>query len=92
MEIWTIIKRLLNKKSKKSYYPLEFLNNGSTISGNKKITEYFNEFFVNIDPPLARNVPKCNTNFEYFLGGSRPGAEVLGTLALESIFEVLVLI
>ena len=59
-ETWKIIKSLLNKKSKKSYYPSEFLNNGSTISGNKIIAEYFNKFFVNIiGPSLARTITKC---------------------------------
>ena len=60
-ETWKIINKLLNKKStKKSSYPSEFKNNGSTISGNKNIAEHFNQFFVNIGPTLAKNIPKCN--------------------------------
>ena len=40
----------------------------STVSGNKKIAEYFNQFFVNIGPSLARTIPtKCNTSFVSFL-------------------------
>lgn len=68
-ETWKIINKLFNKKStKNSSYPSEFKNNGSTISGNKNIAEHFNQFFVNIGPTLAKNIPKCNSNYKSFLG------------------------
>ena len=67
-ETWKIIKSLLNKNSQKSYYPSEFKNNGSTISGNKNIAEYFNQFFVNIGPSLVRTIPTCNASFVSYLG------------------------
>ena len=87
-ETWKIIKSLLNKKSKKSYYPSEFKNNGSTISGNKKIAEYFNQFFVNIGPSLARTIPKCNTSFVSYLGDRVEESLFLNPVSEEQILAI----
>ena len=87
-ETWKIIKNLLNKKSKKSYYPSEFKNNGSTISGNKKIAEYFNQFFVNIGPSLARTIPKCNIHFVSYLGDRVEESLFLNPVSEEQILAI----
>ena len=59
-ETWKIINSLINKQSKKKMCYTEFSSNGHTIIGDKNVANYiygFNQFFVNIGPALASDIP-----------------------------------
>ena len=66
-ETWRILNALINKKQKGSEYPTQFNDNTNKVTGNENIANGFNKFFSNIGPALARNIPKCNTNFTHYL-------------------------
>ena len=68
-ETWTIINDLVNKTySTRLSYTTEFIKNGSIISGNMNIAEYFNSFFANIGPTLPKGIPKSDRHVETVLG------------------------
>ena len=66
-ETWRILNTIINKKQKGSEYPTQFKDNTNKVTGNENIADGFNKFFSNIGPALARNIPKCNTNFTHYL-------------------------
>ena len=41
----------------------EFENKGESITGDENIANGFNNYFVNIDPSLADNIPVSDTHF-----------------------------
>ena len=88
-ETWKIINDLLNKKRvRRLSYPTEFKSNGSTISDNKAIAEYFNNFFVNVGPTLAKNIPTCSNNFESFLSNRVDESIFLNPVTDEEILAI----
>ena len=43
----------------------EFSSNGHTIIGDKNVANGFNQFFVNIGPALASDIPKSNSDNDF---------------------------
>ena len=66
-ETWIIVNTLINKKQKGSEYPTQFKDNTNKVTGNENIANVFYKLFSNIDPALARNIPRCNTNVTHYL-------------------------
>ena len=81
-ETWKILNSVIKKKTKGTTYPAEFSNNGATISGNKNIANSFNNFFVNVGPSLANNIPRSNDVFTRYLSD-----KVEDTLFLKPVTE-----
>ena len=65
-ETWKILNCLINKQNKSKPYSTEFIKNGNIVRGDNNIANGFNNFFVDIGPSLANNIPKtddpANTN------------------------------
>ena len=43
----------------------EFNSNEQNISGDKNVANGFNQFFVNIGPALASDIPKSNSDNDF---------------------------
>jgi hypothetical protein len=68
--IWkTLINNILNRKTKKTTLPEQFIDNmsSSKIDDPKKIANKFNDYFVNIGPNLAKKIRNTNTTFDKYL-------------------------
>ena len=57
---WSIIKSVIGKYKQKQNQKLFKLNDGSTTDNGKIISDKFNDFFINVGPNLAKNIPKMN--------------------------------
>ena len=65
-ETWIIINSVINKQSKKKKMCCTAFNsNGHKISGDKNVANGFNQFFVNIGPALASNIPRSNSDNDF---------------------------
>ena len=71
---WSIIKDVINKKTKGSSSS-KFVINGSTVTDNITIAKLFNKYFVNVASELASKIPKSKADptktikiipFQYF--------------------------
>ena len=65
-DTWKIINNVLNKQKKKVSVP-KIKIDGNLIDNPKDIAESFNEYFVNVGPNLARNIPNCDKKFDDYL-------------------------
>lgn len=54
---WDNINTLLNRGKKVFNYPVNFTDNGVSISNPLDIANAFNTFFTNLGPDLAKNIP-----------------------------------
>ena len=48
----------------------EFEKNGEPITGNENIANEFNNYFVNVGPSLADNIPATDIHFSQYLSDS----------------------
>ena len=56
---WQVVNQCINKNIKISSLPKCFVANNVEIHDQLEITTGFNNFFVNIGPNLAKNLPEC---------------------------------
>ena len=63
---WKIINNVLNKH-RKSTYINELRCSDRLLNQSPDIAEAINNFFVNIGPDLARNIPSTRTHFSDYL-------------------------
>ena len=57
---WAIIKSVIGKYKQKNIQKIFKLNDGNTTDNCKIISDKFNDFFINVGPNLAKNIPKMN--------------------------------
>ena len=57
---WSVIKSVINKTKHNHTSCNKFLINDKISSDNNDIAKHFNDFFVNIGPSLAKNIPKAS--------------------------------
>ena len=50
-----------------TYFPKRLIVNNKDIHDNKSIAETFNNYFINVGPNLAVNIPETARNFESYL-------------------------
>ena len=60
---WEVIREILNK-DKKVEYPMYFNETGTSINDECVISNKFNDFFVNIGPNLARQIPQDDSIYQ----------------------------
>ena len=63
---WSIIKQVINK-TKSSQKSAEFLYNNGILKDKVSIANAFNNFFVNIGPTLAAQIPKIGYHYQNFM-------------------------
>ena len=69
---WNVINEILNKKRVKSTNVNYLMHNGKRCTDNKRIANIFNNFFKNIGPSLANNLPNANKTFKEWMNVSSP--------------------
>ena len=62
---WGVIKNMINKNKQNKPFN-QFLVNGILTENPKIIANKFNDFFTNIGPTLASQIPQTNTSFRNF--------------------------
>ena len=69
-ETWKILNEVINKCKNKPTYPEYFIKNHKRISKKEDIANGFNNFFTNVGPNLAKNIPlpKHDTTIYDYLG------------------------
>ena len=65
---WKLINEVINKRKPKSELSDAFLVNKSLITDPVKISNKFNEYFINVEPKLAEKIPDNHIHFSTFLG------------------------
>ena len=60
-DTWKILNAAMNKKKSSTEFPTHFELNGTNIVNKQIIADEFNNFFVNVGPNLAMNVPVVKT-------------------------------
>ena len=68
---WKIIKQIINKHSGKQCIT-NFLHNNTTINEGQAISDLFNDYFTNVGPNLAKNIPASRNSPQDYLKGSFP--------------------
>ena len=62
-ETWKLLNSIINTKKKTMQVGNEFENKGESITGDEHIANWFNNYFVNVGPSLADNIPATDTQF-----------------------------
>ena len=57
IETWKILNEVINKRKNKPTYPEYLIKNNKRISKKDYIANGFNNFFTNVGPNLAKNIP-----------------------------------
>ena len=83
-ETWKLLNSIINKKKKTMLLGNEFEKNGEPITGNENIANGFNNYFVNVGPSLADNIPATDTHFSQYLSDS---TNVTNSLFLNPVTE-----
>ena len=87
-ETWKLLNSIINKKKKTMQVGHEFENKGESITGDEHIANGFNDYFVNVGPSLADNIPATDTQFSQYLSAS---TNVKNSLFLNPVTEVEIL-
>ena len=69
-QTWKIINKLIGKTKKKDKLPLQFIDNGETITKPNDIANRFNNYFINVGPTLSSKIDKTAKTFKEYLGNS----------------------
>ena len=56
-ETWKVLNEVINKRKNKRTYPEYFIKSNKRISQKEDIANGFNNFFANVGPNLAKNIP-----------------------------------
>ena len=59
-DTWTIFNAAMNTKKSSTEFPSNFELNGTNIVNKQTIADEFNNFFINVGPNLAKNIPAVN--------------------------------
>ena len=64
---WLVINDLLGRKKSLNDIPDSFESKGKILTGPTKIAEGFNDFFANIGPNLAKEIPNSKSSYLNYL-------------------------
>ncbi len=87
-ETWKLLNSIINTKKKTMQVGNEFENKGESITGDENIANGFNNYFVNVGPSLADNIPDTDTQFSQYLSAS---TNVKNSLFLNPVTDVEIL-
>ena len=66
VKTWNIISSVINNK-KSTIKCSKFTHNGRDVTDDRDIANYFNQYFANIGPNLAKTIPNSSSTYETFL-------------------------
>ena len=66
-QTWKIIDKVINEKSTKRKLPNAFTYNNDKITDPISIANKFNDYFANVGPNLAKQIPESSSSFVSFL-------------------------
>ena len=84
-ETWKLLNSIINTKKKTMQVGNEFENKGESVTGDEHIANGFNNYFVNVGPSLADNIPDTDTQFSQYLSAS---TNVKNSLFLNPVTDV----
>ena len=68
-QTWCILNDIIKRKQNSANIPSEFVSDGKIIKGKSDVANGFNDFFVNIGPNLAKQIPTHNNiNITNYMG------------------------
>ena len=85
---WAVIKQVLNK-IKPDGLPNKFNIDNNVISDKYKISEAFNNFFVNIGPNLAKNISNNTDDPISFMSPQTPGSMFINPVNVTELSEII---
>ena len=86
---WAVLKSIINKKRNKRVQTRFRLANHDIITDKKLISEGFNDFFANIGPKLASNIPPQATSVEQFMGDRILQSILISEVTMEEFSEII---
>lgn len=81
-QTWNLLNSIMNKNKQRSSPNIVFRHDDKEISDPTEIANHFCNFFSNIGPNLARNIPNTNVSPKSFLPG-----EFLSSIFIETVSE-----
>ena len=84
---WKVINEALHSKNDTDP-PKYVFKDDRKVDDPAEIAEVFNEYFVNIGPNLANNIPNSNTNFRNFLKDQNPQSMFFAPAVEEEIKDI----
>ena len=79
----------MGQKKQNVDIPDFFVSNGIKITGEKNISEGFNDFFVNIGPQLAESFSNSHNSYSDFLGKKHEKTFVFNKVTPKMILEII---
>ena len=85
---WEVIKNVINKKKTSSGFP-EFFIDGCLVSEPQVIADKFNDYFCNIGPNLAKNIPSTTNSFKAFLKDANTESIFLEPVGKKEVLDII---
>ena len=87
-ETWAVLNEMLSR-TKKSKTVDEILVNGTKITNYEDIANHFNNFYVNVGPELANNIPVSNKSHLDYMTGSYQSSFYLKPVTNSEIISII---
>jgi hypothetical protein len=84
---WSTINQVLGRERNKESLPSFFISNQNILSDTFEIAEGFNNFFSNIGPELAANIPPSNKHFSDYLSPAIEENFIFANVTKEIVLE-----
>ncbi len=85
---WDILKQAIGKSNQKSKIPQTFNINGTKISDRQRISDEFNNYFINIGHKTSQNVPKVNKHYTQYLSNPNINSMLLDIVEPNDVLEI----
>ena len=86
---WKTIRELIGSKSTFSELPNIFVSEGKIYTKERDIANGFNDFFVNIGPKLANEIPSSEKHFSTYLKNPTHQDFIFANVTHQSVLECL---
>ena len=84
---WKLIKELISTQKAETGC-LTFEHSGAKVTDKTQIVKHFNEFFTNVGPDLANQLPAATVNYRTFLSGNYLDSMLLTPTNISEILNI----
>ena len=88
---WSVIKEVIDKKKTK-VTPYKFVINNKIVTDTNVISDSFNNFYVNIGPDLAKQIPKCDKDPLSYIPNNVRGSIFLKDVTYSEVSKIIMLL
>ena len=85
---WRVLNEIMNRKTQKNRLPSTFKSDNRKISNPKEIANRICEYFTNIGPNLAMNIPASTNSHQSSLKGNFVGSLFFNSAPQQEIIDL----